>query len=68
MDDYDFLLLGCDGLWETKTDQQITKFIQDKMLDQQEQITIIEELLDFVIAQGHEANKCNFYWKNEYYG
>lgn len=50
--DVDFIVLGCDGIWDCKSNQDTASFIK-KRLDDNSQIklsSIIEELMDEIIA------------------
>ena len=49
-DKTDFILLGCDGVWETKTNAEIVEFIYDQLKKGTDLNLITEELLEKLIA------------------
>jgi len=46
----DFLLIGCDGIWETLTNQQICEFVADKLKEKKSAAVAVEALLDRILA------------------
>lgn len=48
--DDDFILMGCDGVWETLSEKEIVDFIYAKLKEKTPLKTIVEELLDKLIA------------------
>jgi len=48
--DDDFILMGCDGVWETLSEKEIVDFIYAKLKEKTPLKTIAEELLDKLIA------------------
>lgn len=48
--DDDFILMGCDGIWETLSDKDIVDFIYSKLKEKTPLKIIVEELLDKLIA------------------
>jgi serine/threonine protein phosphatase PrpC len=44
------LLLGCDGIWECYTNQQITEFVWSKLKDGKKINEAVEALLDHILA------------------
>lgn len=49
-DKTDFILLGCDGVWETMTNSDIVEFIYDNLKKKVDLKVIVEALLDKLIA------------------
>lgn len=45
-----FIVMGCDGVWEILTDEEICKFIKDRMATEKTLSKICEELLDKCLA------------------
>lgn len=48
--DEDFIIMGCDGIWETKSNQEMVDYIYDKLNQGKESKQIIEELLNDIIS------------------
>jgi serine/threonine protein phosphatase PrpC len=45
-----YILMGCDGVWEILSDEEICKMVKDKMSTEKSLSTIIGELLDKCLA------------------
>lgn len=66
--DDDFILMGCDGVWETLSEKEIVDFIYGKLKEKTPLKTIVEELLDKLIAPDtlsnfyHDLNSLSFLW------
>ena len=43
------MILGCDGIWETLTNEEIIKFVR-KRINKQDMRKTVEELLDKLLA------------------
>ena len=50
-DDDDFILIGCDGIWETMSTKDICEFARDQLNEKIEISKIVEDILDKVIAK-----------------
>ena len=46
----DFIIMGCDGIWETKTNEEMVEYIYDRLKQKKEMKTIVEELLYDIIS------------------
>ena len=46
----DFIIMGCDGVWETKSNEEMVEYIYGKLKEKKELKTIIEELLYDIIS------------------
>lgn len=46
----DFIIMGCDGIWETKTNEEMVEYIYDRLKQKKELKTIVEELLNDIIS------------------
>lgn len=44
--EFDYLLMGCDGIWETKSEEEIGKMINEKEKEELSKDKITEYLLD----------------------
>jgi serine/threonine protein phosphatase PrpC len=51
---FEFFLLGCDGVWETKSDDKICNFL---MKDINSPVKQCESLLEFVVSKNIESRK-----------
>jgi serine/threonine protein phosphatase PrpC len=49
--DDNFILIGCDGIWETKSTKDICEFARDQINEKVELSKIVESILDMVIAK-----------------
>lgn len=49
-----FFLLGCDGIWETKSDEKICAFLSEGKLNLKKQA---EDLLEFVLGKNLQSKK-----------
>ena len=45
-----YILMGCDGVWEILSDDEICKFVKDRMASEKTLSTILGELLDKCLA------------------
>lgn len=50
----DFFLLGCDGIWETKSDEKICQFLVKGKSDLRKQS---EDLFEYVIGRNTQSKK-----------
>ena len=50
-DEDDFLVIGCDGIWETMTAEDICKIGKEKMNNNMSIEKVVEDLLDQLIAK-----------------
>ena len=50
-DKEEFLLLGCDGIFEIKSNQELINIVRGKLKNKENLKDIIENLLDTLIAQ-----------------
>jgi Serine/threonine protein phosphatase len=48
--DDEMIVLGCDGIWECLTNQQICEFLQDKIKEKKSVAAAVEALLDNIVA------------------
>ena len=55
--DDEFLVLGCDGIWECLLPKQICDFISAKVNDGKKLTASIEELLDFILAKDTQSGQ-----------
>lgn len=45
-----FILMGCDGVWEILSDDEICKFVKDRLATERTMSTVLGELLDKCLA------------------
>lgn len=47
----DFIIMGCDGIWETKSNQEMVDFVYDKIRKGEKDLKkIIRSLLESIIS------------------
>jgi serine/threonine protein phosphatase PrpC len=46
----DFIIMGCDGIWETKTNEEMVEYIYERLNKGKDQKQIIDELLNDIIS------------------
>ena len=49
-DDDDFIIIGCDGIWETKTNEEMVEFIYDKLKSGKSLKQVVTELMEDIIS------------------
>ena len=47
----EFLILGCDGIWETLPTQKITEFVREKLAEKKNLKDVVEALMDTLLAK-----------------
>ena len=50
-DSHNFILIGCDGIWETKKTEEICEIVTSELNDKKALDKIVEDLLDQLIAK-----------------
>ena len=58
--DDELLVIGCDGIWECLTNQQIAEFLLDKLHEGKSAAKAVEDLLDNIVAPD-TSSKIIFY-------
>lgn len=48
--DCDFIIIGCDGIWDCLTNQQACDFVNKRLTDKVKLSSIVEEMMDSIIA------------------
>lgn len=57
----DFIIMGCDGIWETKTNDEMVEYIYDRLKQKKELKAIVEELLHDIISPDYtQTGKPSF--------
>lgn len=46
--------MGCDGIWETKSNEEMVDFIYDKLKKGLDSKTIVEELMNDIISPDYQ--------------
>lgn len=46
----DFIIMGCDGIWETKSNEEMVEYIYAKLKEEKDLKTITEELLNDIVS------------------
>ena len=46
----DFIIMGCDGIWETKSNEEMVEYIYDRLKQKKELKDIVKELLHDIIS------------------
>lgn len=50
LDEDCYILMGCDGVWEILSDDEICKFVKDRLANERTMSTVLGELLDKCLA------------------
>ena len=50
----DFIIMGCDGIWETKTNQQMVDFLYEKLRTKKDLKQIVRDLLEDIISPDYQ--------------
>lgn len=48
--DEDFIIMGCDGIWETKSNEEMVEYIYERLKKKQPLKEVVEELLHDIIS------------------
>jgi serine/threonine protein phosphatase PrpC len=46
----DFIIMGCDGIWETKSNEEMVEYIYERLKKGKESKDIVTELLNDIIS------------------
>lgn len=49
-DEDDFIIIGCDGIWETKSNEEMVEYIYDKLKTGKPLKEILNDLLEDIIS------------------
>lgn len=61
----DFIIMGCDGIWETKTNDEMVEYIYDRLKQKKELKAIVEELLHDIISPDYtQTGRPSFFLIN----
>lgn len=52
----EFLILGCDGIWETLPTEKITEFVREKLTEKKNLKDVVESLMDTLLAKDTTGN------------
>lgn len=50
----DFIIMGCDGIWETKTNQQMVDYLYEKLRTKKDLKQIVRDLLEDIISPDYQ--------------
>lgn len=59
--DDEFLVLGCDGIWECMSNQGIVEFVGQKLKDVNTTSKVVEDLLDRILANDTSSKPYNLF-------
>lgn len=48
--DEDFIIMGCDGIWETKSNEEMVEYIYERLKKKEKSEEIVQELLHEIIS------------------
>ena len=48
---FEYIIMGCDGIWEVKDNEQMTKWISKRLGEKKPHTEIVEELLDELVSK-----------------
>jgi serine/threonine protein phosphatase PrpC len=46
----DFIVMGCDGIWETKSNEEMVEYVYDKLKQNKSLSDVVSELLNDIIS------------------
>ena len=49
-DDDDFIIMGCDGIWETKSNEEMVEFLYEKIRTCKDSKQVVSDLLEDIIS------------------
>ena len=47
----DFIIMGCDGIWQVKSNTEMVSWINERLIKQQSNQAILEQLLDSLVSK-----------------
>jgi serine/threonine protein phosphatase PrpC len=50
----DFIIMGCDGIWETKSNQQMVDYLYEKLRTKKDLKQIVRDLLEDIISPDYQ--------------
>jgi len=50
----DFIIMGCDGIWETKSNQQMVDYLYEKLRTKKDLKLIVRDLLEDIISPDYQ--------------
>lgn len=56
-DTTEFMIIGCDGIWETWSTQKITEFVREKLGEKKNLKDVVEPLMDNLLAKDTSCNE-----------
>lgn len=52
----DFIIMGCDGIWETKSNDEMVNYIYERLKSKKDPKAIVEELLNDIISPDYNES------------
>jgi serine/threonine protein phosphatase PrpC len=59
LQDVSFVVIGCDGVWDCMTNQEICDFINERLKAKLSLTKIVEEIFDYCLAEDIYNGKIN---------
>jgi serine/threonine protein phosphatase PrpC len=56
----DFIIMGCDGIWETKSNQQMVDYLYEKLRTKKDLKQIVRDLLEDIISPDYQQTSKLF--------
>lgn len=56
----DFIIMGCDGIWETKSNEEMVEYIYEKLRNGESLKQIVTDLLEDIISPDYTQTGKRF--------
>lgn len=53
----DFIIMGCDGIWQVKSNVQMVNYIKKKFDEKRSMVQILENMMDQLVSKETESSE-----------